>query len=353
MESNKPPKGYAFADGQTLIPPNMMQKYVAYKIKTEACIANLSGTGSGKTLSAILASRVIDSKMTIVVCPNDIVNEWKERIKQVFPDSTVIIGKSAFNAQYDENKYQYLVLNYDKFNQEDSPNVVLKLGKQQKIDFAILDETQFSKIRYLEDISQRRHNLEGLMTEVRKKNDKVKVLSLSATPVINNLQEGISFVDLTTSIVHHDLATNATIPNAMALHNQLSLISIRDLPEYKTNLDTQYDVAEAELPPNMDISQLKNNPLSIEQLLTEAKLPKIISRIRGQTIIYTRYVGAGIIEKISKAVADAGYTYALHTGFDHSGKKRFMDKKVQVLIASTPITVGVDGLQKVCNSQPC
>jgi Hypothetical methyltransferase/Helicase conserved C-terminal domain len=52
---------------------------------------------------------------------------------------------------------------------------------------------------------------------------------------------------------------------------------------------------------------------------------------------------------LSKAVDNAGYTYALYTGFDRSGLARFLNKKVQVLIASRPLSVGVDGLQHICN----
>ena len=52
-----------------------MQAYVAHKIRTRPYFLNLSEVGAGKTLSAILASRVIDNnKMTIVICPNDIVS---------------------------------------------------------------------------------------------------------------------------------------------------------------------------------------------------------------------------------------------------------------------------------------
>jgi len=52
-----------------------MQKFVAYKVKTDKFFCNFSGTGAGKTLSAVLASRVIDSKMTVIVCPNDVVKQ--------------------------------------------------------------------------------------------------------------------------------------------------------------------------------------------------------------------------------------------------------------------------------------
>ena len=40
----------------------------------------------------------------------------------------------------------------------------------------------------------------------------------------------------------------------------------------------------------------------MEQLLTEARIPEIIKRIKGQTIIYTEYVGVAI--KSKKSVVD-------------------------------------------------
>ena len=86
----------------------------------------------------------------------------------------------------------------------------------------------------------------------------------------------------------------------------------------------------------------------IEKFLTDARIPEIIKLIDGQTIIYTEYV-EDIIKKISKAIEDAGYSFGLYTGFDRSGLTKFLNKKVQVLIASRPLSVGVDGLQHICN----
>jgi hypothetical protein len=42
--------------------------------------------------------------MTIVVCPNDIVEQWAENIQEIFPDSKVVIGKEAFHVKRDEDK---------------------------------------------------------------------------------------------------------------------------------------------------------------------------------------------------------------------------------------------------------
>ena len=232
MESIEIPKGYAFR-----FPPTLMQRYVAYRIQRDPYFGNFSETGAGKTLSAILASRVIDSKMTLVVCPIDVVDQWainkKVSIPEVFPDSKVVTGKRSFYTKYDKNQHQYLVLNYDKFSQDYTPELVLNLAKE-KIDFVILDEIHFIKRREEEEESQRRQNLGGLLTEIRKKNNNVKVLGLSATPVINHLMEGRSLLEYITGKIYDDLATRPTVPNAMALFQKLLTISIRE--NQNTNL---------------------------------------------------------------------------------------------------------------------
>ena len=56
------------------------------------------------------------------------------------------------------------------------------------------------------------------MTAVRKKNKQVRVLGLSATPVINNLMEGRSLLELITGKIYDDVAISPTIPNAVTLY---------------------------------------------------------------------------------------------------------------------------------------
>jgi superfamily II DNA or RNA helicase len=327
--------------------PTLMQRYVAFKVTNQPYFGNFSGTGSGKTLSAILASRIIDSKITVIVCPNDVVEQWKRNILDTFPNSIVIVGKDAFNIQYSKKEYQYAVLNYDKFSQEESPNFIINLSKE-KVDFIILDEVHFTKIRNEEEVSQRRKNLDGLMTGIRKMNPSVKVLGLSATPVVNNLREGRSLLELISGKVYDDVAVRPTIPNAVTLYEKLSTISIRELPKYSIDVDTHTIDVTAHKPTDISIRHLKSNPLAIEKFLTDARIPEIIKLIDGQTIIYTEYV-EDIIQKLSIAVDHAGYSHALYTGFDRSGLTRFLNRKVQVLISSRPLSVGVDGLQHICN----
>ena len=91
-----------------------------------------------------------------------------------------------------------------------------------------MDEIHFTKIRDEEEVSKRRRNLDGLMTLLRKGNPLIKVLGLSATPVVNNLREGKSLVELITGKIYDDISTKPTIPNAVTLYEKLSTISIRE-----------------------------------------------------------------------------------------------------------------------------
>ena len=139
------PDGYIAENPTTQksVVPFLMQRYVAHKIKTKPYFGNFSGPGAGKTLSALIASRTIDSKLTLIICPNDVVLGWKDYIENSFINSEIILGNDVFNAKRNE-KFQYLVLNYDKLNQKNSSNDVLKLSKQ-KIDFVVLDEIHWAK----------------------------------------------------------------------------------------------------------------------------------------------------------------------------------------------------------------
>jgi superfamily II DNA or RNA helicase len=351
----KMPKNYVFAFNSKPVEPFLMQKYVAHKIKETSYFGNFSGTGSGKTLSAMLASRVIDSKVTLIVSPNDVVSLWKKNAEQIFSDSEVLTHNDVFSGQRDEAKFQYWVLNYDKLNQPASTANVRKLGKQ-KIDFIILDEIHYSKVTRDESKSKRRENLEFLLTIAKKINPDIKILGLSATPVVNNIHEGKSLLELMSGKLYHDLKTKPTVPNAVTLYQKLTTNSVRQIPNYKINVVKHEVEVDAEKPTGISLTELNSRPLAIEQYLTDARIPEIIKRIDGPTIIYSEYVGTAIpgtpsiIKKLEEAVKGKKLTYGFYSGENKTGLDDFLGKKIQVLIASRPISTGVDGLQSVCRN---
>lgn len=49
----------------------------------------------------------LDSKITLIIRPNDVVDQWKKSIQEIFPNSYVITGREAFYVKYDRNKHQW------------------------------------------------------------------------------------------------------------------------------------------------------------------------------------------------------------------------------------------------------
>ena len=356
------PSSYSFIDYKTkkIAYPRLMQSYFTNQIRKNPFYCNLSGTGSGKTLSAVLASRIMDCKVTLVVCPNDVVEQWggnpdKNKngdIKDIFPDSIVYTKEDVFTAKLGTKKHQYLVLNWEKFQIK---SVIEKLSKLQKtkIDFIVLDEVQFVKIRG-KLAGTRRKVLEAFINGVKETNPKVKIVGLSATPVINELSEGRSLLNLVSGGGYDDtnLKVKPNIGNAVALHEKFANISVREKPEYGIFENKTFIDVDGEWPPGHESRELIANPLMAEEILTLIRLPKILELIDGPTIIYTEYVGSSddtrsrkIIDVLKDAVEGAGHSVAIYTGEDHTGKDLFISGRRDVLIASRPIAVGVNGLQ--------
>jgi len=348
--SLKTPDDYQF------YPPTLMQQHFATKVLEKKYYANFSGTGAGKTISALLAGRLLNSKMTLIICPNSVVEQWRDVIKAIFSSYEIHTKNNAFSAIYDKNKFQYLIINYDKFNQTWSKNNILELSKQ-KINYVILDEIHYSKTSEVEHQSTRRQRLDELLSLIRERNPEAKTVGLTATPVVNNLIEGRSILELLSGQDWtDDVKILRTRSNAMKLHEKFAVMSIRQEPEYELPIINE-DIVVAKIPKDIRLSNISHDRLLIEQYCTMARIPEIINRINGKTIIYTEFVGGAIpnhptiLQMLEEAVKDAGFRCEKHTGENHFGKDRFIENKnIQVLIASQPLGTGVDGLQDVCKN---
>ena len=81
-----------------------MQKLVASRLNKEKKIGNWSGTGAGKTLGAVLASRTINANLTVIVALNNTILDpetgWQAEITNSFPLSNVIVKKKNFDLNY-------------------------------------------------------------------------------------------------------------------------------------------------------------------------------------------------------------------------------------------------------------
>jgi hypothetical protein len=92
----------------------------------------------------------------------------------------------------------------------------------------------------------------------------------------------------------------------------------------------------------------KGTPLALEHILTRARLPVIRAHVGPKTLIYTHYV-QGIDRLLRDALVEDRWKVGFYTGEDKSGLDGFLEGDVDVLIGSSAIGTGVDGLQQVCN----
>ncbi len=341
--------------------PNLMQKLIAYRLISRKRYGNWSGTGAGKTLSAILAGRIAGVKNTIIICNNATVKGWVETINESFKDNkiytkTIIegidsnlyqaIGKSVV---FNSTENNYFVLNYETFQQIDSENIIINLVNNNNIEYIVLDEVQMVKQRG-DDESKRRNLINKIITNAELKNPDLLVLAMSATPITNNLTEPKKLIELLTSKSHDELNDVDNISNGIEMHKILTKHGLRYKPNY--HIETvphliqidgshlAYDI--------LNIKKSKGSSATLEKILLDTKLDGIKGYIKKGTLLYTYYT-TDIITKIGTYVSNLGFSVGYYTGEDKSGLEAFKKGKLDVLIGSSPVGTGVDGIQKVCN----
>lgn len=341
VENVKVPKGWSFeVDGMPTL-PNTMQKRTAYEVLAKKRVGNWSGVGSGKTLSAILASRVVDARRTLVIAANSTIDGWCKEIRSAFPDS--VIHRSV--PVQISGSHNYVVLNYEKFQQQNRGELVrnlIDLG----FDFVVLDEVQKAKQRD-KNASRRREAIQGMLSHMSEARADLRVLAMSATPVLNNLYEGVTLVELVTGRSHAEMGTRATVNNALALHRALMVNGFRYQPRHEIEMDHEV----VEINGNDLLGELvrAHGVLGLEQALLPLKLEAMEPYVREGTLIYTHYVN-GMVGPIRRHVEEMGYTVGLYTGDDKSGFVPFLEGDVDVLVGSLPVGTGLDGLQAVCDN---
>ncbi|MEL7006180.1 MAG: DEAD/DEAH box helicase family protein, partial [Bacteroidota bacterium] len=224
------PEGYTFKDDLGVFrQPKLMQRLIAYRVLKDERVLNLSGTGTGKTLSAVLASRVIGAQIIVIACPNSTVKGWVKTIGNAFPNSN--IATKSWKPKWKNASWPcYLVMNHEMF-QNRYLGLIKNFIQDYAIDFIVVDELHQVKQRDADTESQRRRLLNGLITDVPEDRPKPRVLGMSATPIINNLQEGKSLVELVSSQSQEDIGTKATVPNCMKLYQKFTTMGFRMLPQ--------------------------------------------------------------------------------------------------------------------------
>jgi len=362
------PNGYKFRHS-----PSLMQRLLTVRLKNERSYGNWSGTGAGKTLSAVFAGRVLGVKNTLIICNNSTVEGWVQSIDEYFDGNNIlvkseleldkdvsdrilkqkyqIIDKYDIVLPDDKDKHNYLVLNYETFQQQNSEFIVSELLKNNRIDYIVLDEVQNVKQRQEDEGTQstRRSVVNKLMIQAKKNNPDLYKLLMSATPIINNLVEPKKLIEILTGEAHDELKTKESVMNGLELYKALTRFGLRYKMKLDIKLNTEFVTIEGSELMEQVRGIYKGDVLAFEQILLPLKLKAIQNEIKKGVVIYTHYVSE-MKDQIGEFVTGLGFKVGYYTGDDKRGLENFKKGRIDVLVSSSPISTGVDGLQHVCNT---
>lgn len=372
IKSIKIPEGYVFGHQ-----PNLMQLLVVHRLIKNKNHINLSDMGSGKSLGAILASKVLKAKKVLLPCPNSIMEDWIKKIPTYF-DGCKIYTLKKLECIRDERGNviegvdpklytvidkrnpvlpesvgtSYLIVNWESFQWgEDSESLWSNINFLNNFDLIIPDEIQGAKQSDERFQSKRRQNFEKLICSQRDKGHEMYLMPLSGTAVTNNLTESKKLIELTTGRVYDDLSTFPSIRNAVRHHQVLTTIGTRSSSNFKTKVNRKIIEVDGLHLTHDIISVGKGEILELEKILIPLKLDSVIPLIKKgeKYILYTHFV-TDIIPMIGQKLSSSGISYGIFTGDRKDGLEQFKNGEVDVLIGSRPISTGIDGLQLVCNN---
>ena len=339
--------------------PSLMQKLMVYRLMKNQSYGNWCGTGAGKTNAALLSTRLLNCKNNVIICPNSVISSWKRAIQAIYPNSNVIVYKDLNSlTTLDKTQFNYIIFNVEKFQINSRFEMIDELIKNNVIDFICFDEIQQMKVRNEKNMSNRYEAISYLRSQAFSKNNNMYVLGMTATPLINNLQEVKSILELITGKEYSEIENKNTLQNIHLAYKGLLLNGFRYIPDYNINVNivkpkvklNDEDVIKS-------LTQYRNGDVDkIEHLLTEAKLNAMIGELTPKTILYTHYhSNKGILKTIKRVLDACGISCAFYAQDDNDNSDRdqiindFKNGKFDVLVASSPISTGVNGLQEISN----
>ena len=354
------PDTYAFCDLKgNPRNPKLMQRLVAFRLKRDLRLLNLSGTGTGKTLSAIYAAQICGCKRLLISCPNGVIESWKRAFASAFPSANLIIKPKGWEIADLDEGVNVVIVNHERF-QDRLAQQLLGFCINYQADMIVVDEIHQSKQRTSDTSSQRRKLMNEFIRISSNINTELRVLGLSATPVINNLYEGRSLLELICQESMEGIGETVDLNSCMNLYQQFVVHGIRMNPGQlsRTRL-IQQEIDATSLLPQIVWATKKGTYHDIEQLLVEPKVAALGKCLgRGvKTIVFVTYI-KNTIKPIANWLSKNNYRYSIYTGDEKDAQEEgfqdsldeFIRGDSEVLVASIKCAgTGVDGLQSVCN----
>lgn len=363
------------------------QKLLAYELEKRDSYSMWLDMGGGKTNCALYASRHNNLHNTVVIAPKSVLLEsWVSQIYEAFPDSKVIAMfgtsvddfKSEKNTKYNNwlethltvvrnmkefngfgDGYTYLLVNYDKFSQE----YAKKLGEtiaSTHVDYVVLDEVQNVKVRTRKTTSERHVQVSYLISKIREHNPGIKTSALTGTPLLNNLMEVKSIIEITTGEKVTGIKSNrAVVSNVVEANKALTINGFRYCP----TIPVKHVVKKLAIDCTPDVERKiralgrKHSFYSdLESVLTIAKInsQEVIDELKPGTIVYLLFpyknnTASEVVRKIESLGYKVG-TYFGCTVDRHQVYNDFVNGDTDILVASSPVCEGIDGLQNRCDN---
>lgn len=344
------------------IKPNLMQKLFISRLKNHRYYGNWSGMGAGKTLSAIISSREINSHLTVLIVVNSTVDQWAKDILNAFPENTgTVVYKVSDNKydtlNFDMSKFNYVIIPYSRFSQTNE-EIHLNALANNKIDYIVMDEIHKAKNRGDDsDESKRRARLIKFINWAKQTNTELYKTAMTGTVCINELSEPKSLLSILLDDQLDDIDTKRYLQNALKLHQLLLIHGVRFIPKYEQKINILTGENNETLNINYDecLPKLKSlKSIEYEKETIDIKLNTVKNYIKKGIIIYSHYTDNGkIINKIQKYVESLGFSTGIYSSNNDTREidlNKFKLGEIDVLIASDPINTGVDGLQEVCSN---
>lgn len=339
-------------------PLSLMQKLMAYKMSTHDCYGNWCGTGAGKTNAFLFSTRYVKAKTSVVITPNGVVDTLVRSIKRIYPNSNIVVPKSPEDIKpYGKDQYTYIIFNYEKFQDpQRAKEYINRLLETNTIDFVCLDEAQNIKVREEKNASNRSKYIGTLLVNARKQRPGMKTLVMTATPCPNCLSEVRSIIEMLTGKKYTEIGNRTSVDNVHNAYKALLLNGFRYVPKYPLVLNER--TVEINCTDDTELyAELSNRDIDvndIEYILAKRKLDALKNEIKDGTVVYSNWVD-GMAGMLEENIRSWGYTVECYNG-QCGGKeeraeimKAFLDKKINVLVCSQPVSTGVDGLQTRSN----
>jgi len=354
------PASYDFRDLKG-IPrePKLMQRLVAFRLDRDMRLLNLSGTGTGKTLSAVFAAQVCGSQRILISCPNGVIDSWRHCFESAYPSAILHVKPDSWSLDKLDDGVNVFIVNHERF-QDRFAQQLLKFCVGFQANLVVIDEIHKSKRRSIETSSQRRKLMNEFIRISMNINPDLRVLGMSATPVINNLYEGKSLIELICQESFDDVSEEVDLNSCMNLYQHFVVRGIRMNPGKLPRTEIRLNEVDATpLLPQIVRATKRGSFHDIEQLLVPTKIKSLSAMLKHgrKTVIFITYIKQ-TLKPLCSWLSSNKFSFSVFTGDEKEAQDEgfrdsldeFIRGDSEVLVATIQCAgTGIDGLQSVCN----